>query len=64
MITRQDIRDQIQIITDAEVGNFDVDAITDELIRNFDLTGPVPTKTIAKLRPDTFWLAAYAHSDV
>lgn len=57
-VTDRDIRDQVQLITDAQEGEYDVEGLTAVLVAQHDLTGDHPAETLDGL--DCFWHHALA----
>lgn len=62
MTTSRDIKDEVMLILEESEGAYDVDAIVDTLVANWDLTGEHPVLPVSELG-NQFWsvVERYVH---
>lgn len=61
MTTYDDIHDHVTLALGEYDADFDAAAITEDLIKTYDLTGDHPTQRVNDLG-DEFWLVVYSHA--
>lgn len=62
MTTYDDIHNHVTLALGEYTADFDAAAITEDLIKTYDLTGDHPTRKINDLGDDEFWLIVFSHA--